>query len=295
MTRKNGKKSRKKPRKNVIFGAGWDDPKQVRNFQKQVKKVVKQALDKNTEFKYTYRGTFNIYGGIASGGTFEKDGTGMIQLLTPIIQRGDTQDTRIGSSVRLRRLALSYTAGWPLVGDTPNWQSEGNSAGSKFTRYDKKSLTVRISVCRIEHGDGSLATLSNYLAGFKPLYTFKQNMANAAKSLHTQEVKVLGSRTFKLRRRLKNGSAVFNSAGTEVAYSPLLIYERSFEEGIINIPMNQELEFKAYTDAPVSNEPQNFKYAVVVQFGDIADHFITTDQLYNPFIRLRANYWYTDS
>lgn len=270
--KKNGKK--KGSRNNTLV-------KRVSKLESKVKYV-------KPEFKYTSVGVYKYDGQTPdAASSFYGDNTGHIKTLSPTIERGVAYNQRIGDSIRLRRLFCQFTVRWPLASLIPNWNARNIAATNNSMLYGsdaRMTLPCKISIIRMEHADKAFASFQTYMEGFKRLYTLKENMAdNAVKDLKKQELKVLASRSFTLKR---------SAEWLATSPAPTLAYIAKLQEISINIPLDQELSF---LQAPATNNNfQNYRYAYVIQFGHQNDPWITTTKEYCPLVSSKFNYYYTD-
>lgn len=271
--KKNGKRNGKKP--NTI--------------RNRLKKVETKLKNIKPEFKYIAVGAYK-YDGQSTNMTasFYSNETGAIKSMSPRVLRGTAYNNRIGDTIQLKRIFATFVVRWPLFTLTPNWNGRNAAAISNAELYSRDlrlTCPCKISVIQMEHADRAFAAFQTYLEGFKRLYTLKENMVdNAVKDLKSQELKVLSSKSFTLRRKLTTSGPASELAAT---------YTSSPAEISINIPMNQKLTFP--TDPSTDYLPSNYRYAYVIQFGHMADQFLTIDDKYNPLVQAKFNYWYTDS
>lgn len=295
-SRKNWRKStkrssRKGRRKNKGRRQGSSMKKRVATLERKIKEV-------KPEYKYTYCGPYNVSGQtqetMLSHPYFYSDSSGQILELPMGIGRGDAFNERIGHEVQLKRIMLQCCVRFPLTSLTPLWNSRSltatsNSLVSTNAAALRTSIPCKMYVLRMEHADGSFANFSNYLAGFKKMFDIKEHQDAAAQEIKRQEVKVLATKSFNIKRRV---DYVRSSTDLETVFSYIP------SEFVINIPCNQKLLFNKADSA--DNNPQNYRYGVVLKFGTLNDNLITgsaykVDKNYNPILQVKSNFWYTDS
>lgn len=270
----NGKKKAPRKRRQKAFTNAQE---------RRVVQLARKEDDKDTEFKYVYTGSYIYSGDVANAAnSFWKDNTGMIKTMDATIARGTAHNQRVGDQITLRRIMLQYVLRWPLVTYTTNWNglNSGAVSNSQLTSKDLRlTLPGRIYLVRLDHADGSYAGFQHYLDCFKRPYTLREEMDNDDIDMKKQEVKILASKRFVLRR-----SATLKSDNTLHVFNKLV-------EDVIQVPQEELLRFDK---SGVSNVAQNWRYAVVVKFGHLADQFITIDEKYNPIMLTKMHYWYTD-
>ena len=272
------KNARKRPKKKAKGKKAVLSKAQVR----AVKNIAQRLDDGDTEFKYTYIGAYKYDGETAnSEGTFWKDQTGMIKTMSPIIAKGTGHADRIGDKIKLRRILLQYVIRWPLASLTPNWNSRNAAAVANSQLYGqdfRNTLEGRIYLVQLNHGDQGYASFQRYLSCFKRPYTLREDMSEAQKAMKKQELKVLASNKFVLRRHVTN----MTSTDTFVSLAAPV-------EGVLQVAMNEDLTFDTSNDST-----QNVRYAYVVKFGHLADQFLTITSAYNPLVQSKMHFWYTD-
>lgn len=277
------KRQNKKPCKDVC--------KRLINLEKKIKDV-------KLEYKYVYTGPY-----VKSGETpdtmsaspyFYSNPTGHICEIPLAIARGDEYNQRIGHEVMLQRIMVQLCVRWPMLNLTPLWNSgsttaTSNSAMATNAAATRLTIPCKIYILRMEHADGSFAAFEKYLNGFKKMFDIKEHMNAESQDIKRQEVKVIASKSFNLKR-----SVTFNySSGALQTH-----FSNKVSEMVINIPMHQKLIFNK---APNSdNNPQNYRYGYVLQFGTLNDNLITgsaykVTKTYNPIVQSKFNFWYTDN
>ena len=247
-----------------------------------VKQIAQKLDDGETEFKYTYVGAYKYDGETTnSEGSFWKDNTGMVKTMSPVIEKGTDHDQRIGTQVQLRRIMLQYVLRWPLLSLTPNWNSRNSTASANSQLYGKdfrNTLEGRLYLIQFNHGDQGYAAFQKYLDCFKTPYTLRENMSMASRAMKKQEVKVLASKKFILRRHISN----IDSTNTGIVLAPPV-------EGVLQANLSEELTFDSS-----NNNSQNVRFGYILKFGHLADQFLTITSAYNPLVQTKMHYWYTD-
>ena len=259
-----------------------------KNSQKQISKRLKNLESKvkelKPEYKYQYT-TYNTVSGQTSDAAnlFYANNTGFIKAALVQIPRGTTYESRVGDEVRMKRIFVQCILRWPLLSLTPLWNGADATASSNITKAIsgdmRLDIPVKLSIVRMNHADGAFANFQTYMEGFKRMYTLRENMANnAVKDLKKQELKILASKTVKLKRSLyKDSGDKFIGHLQEVAF---------------NIPCDDILRFNKANSS--DNNPQNYRYAVVCQFGHMADQFLSISKTYAPILSHKWNFYYTD-
>ena len=268
-TKKNGKKPKKDSQKGIA--------QRLDVLESKVKEL-------KPEYKYQYT-TYNTVSGQTADASnlFYANNTGFIKAALVQIPRGDTNGSRIGDEVRMKRIFVQTIVRWPLLSLTPLWNGADATASSnqyKAIGGDMRlDIPVKLSIVRMNHADGAFANFQTYMEGFKRMYTLKENMASAAvKDLKKQELKILASKTIKLKRSL-----YLDSGNKFIGH---------LQEVAFNISCDDVLSFNKSPSS--DNNPQNYRYAIVCQFGHMADQFLSISKTYAPILSHKWNFYYTD-
>lgn len=252
--------------------------------ERQIGAIALRKIAPTLEYKYATRGVFNIDGNVAqAAGFFASDVNGMMRDITPQIQVGSAHEgNRIGNSVRLKRLYVQLVTRW--ANNTPLWNTKQGAYTNAVTATGVRgSCRVNIKLFRVEYGDGSMANLANYIEGNKRMYKFGESQNNLHKDTIKQECKLLAQTSFKITRKIT--AVGLNNYDTR----PIPV------ETMLKWTGDQELVFKKPSELPASNSPVNYKYFLCVKYGHMEDLFANIDVTYNPRVRIKAHYWYTDA
>ena len=103
-------------------------------------------------------------------------------------------------------------------------------------------------------------------------------MSEASKAMKKQEIRVLASKKFVIRRRVVN---ITDTNANKIIAEPV--------EGVLSATLNRDLGFVSG-----NNLPANLRYGFIIKFGHLADQFLTITADYNPLSQTKMHYWYTD-
>lgn len=284
---KGANRQRRKPRKGRQKSS---------SMKKRIKNLESKIKDIKPEYKYVHSGPY-VRSGQSADSTaprFHSDETGHIMEIPLAIARGTESGQRIGHEVSLKRLLIQFNISWPELDEIPLWNIPDPSATNNEQRMLKGartrlSIPCQIFILRFEHAEGAYADFNSYLAGFKDMFSLRENMSAKALELKKQEVKVIAKKSFQLRRSL------------QVNYSGSTKVNNFIEkpcEFVMNVPLNQRLIFDKSTATSPSNNAQNYRYGYVLKFGTIGQQMCTASfsptKLYNPVVQAKWNWWYID-